>query len=82
VEVCQERNLKIKSNILPGTKCCASERGHYNFYYPDTNREFELTMKLEVEKLTWVSFKDYEAYRVISPENYLPVNVIWINSSE
>ena len=64
--------------INKGTICHPSVRGHYNFFYPDFNKIYELSMKIEVRALTWKEFNNHRAYEIISPENYLPVKVLWI----
>jgi hypothetical protein len=64
--------------INKGTKCHPSVIGHYNFFYPDFNKTYELSMSIEVKALTWKGFGDHRAYEIISPENYLPVKVLWI----
>ena len=64
--------------IRAGTLCYGSERGYYNFYYPNFDLKYELTISLEAQKLCWVGFEGYEAVKITSPENYLPLSVVWI----
>jgi hypothetical protein len=64
--------------IKKGTECHPSVRGHYNFFYPDFSKIYKLAMNVEVNALTWKGIDQYRAYEVISPENYLPVKVLWI----
>jgi len=64
--------------ITKGTKCRPSVRGHYNFYYPDTNQEYELSMSIEVNRLSWTGYDGYKAFEIMSPKDYLPMKVLWI----
>jgi hypothetical protein len=65
--------------LKKGTICYGSIKGHYDFFYPNLENKFELTMAIEVERLPWISYDDYKPMRVISPDNYLPVKVLWIS---
>ena len=64
--------------ISKGTKCYPSEKGHYNFYYPNLNEVFELTMNIEASLLPWVGYRGYRAFKVVSPKNFLPIKVLWV----
>ncbi len=65
--------------IIPkGTTCYGSEKGHYNFYYPNFEDKYETTLALEVVGMPWVGFEGYRAVKITSPENYLPLSIVWI----
>lgn len=64
--------------IKKGTTVYPSVIGHYNFYYPNTNDPFILTMNIEVEKLPWKSTSKKVPVTISSPENYLQYKVLWI----
>jgi hypothetical protein len=66
--------------IRAGTICYGSECGHYNFYYPNFNLKYELTISLQAQKLCWVGYEGYQAVKITSPENYLPLNIVWIKT--
>jgi len=64
--------------LKKGTHCYISEIGYYNFYYPDFNREIILPKDFVVDNLMWRAYNNHMAVNVISPENELPVTVLWI----
>ena len=64
--------------IRKGTTVYPSERGHYNFHYPQKDRPYELSLDIEVKDLHWVRHDSLIPVEVISPKNYLPYVVLWI----
>jgi hypothetical protein len=64
--------------IRSGTICYGSQRGHYNFYYPNFDEKYETRFTLEAQYLPWVSFGKYAAVQIKSSENYLPLKIVWI----
>ena len=65
--------------IIPkGTTCYGSQKGYYNFYYPNFDDKYETTLALEVNLLPWITFESFAAVKIESPENYLPLNIVWI----
>jgi|21_taG_2_1085346.scaffolds.fasta_scaffold03266_10 hypothetical protein len=66
--------------ILPkGTTVYPSERGHYNFHYPQKDKPYELSLDIQVKDLHWVRQDNMIPVEVISPKNYLPYVVLWID---
>ena len=66
--------------LSKGITCYGSKKGHYNFYYPDVDCPYELNVSLEVIKLNWVGAAGFEAVKIVSPVDYLPVQVLWIKT--
>ena len=64
--------------IIKGTTCYGSKKGYYNFYYPDFDIKYELAMNVEVKDISWIGTGEYRAVKVVSPDGYLPVNVLWV----
>jgi len=65
--------------IIPkGTMCYGSKKGHYNFYYPNFDDKYETTLALEAARMPWISFDDHMPVRIVSPENFLPLSIVWI----
>ena len=64
--------------IRPGTTCYGSQKGHYNFYYPDFDEKYETRLTLEADQLPWVKFGKYAAVQITTAENYLPLKIVWI----
>ena len=64
--------------IRKGTTVYPSEHGHYNFQYPRTKDPYTLSMDIEVKDLHWVRHSDLIPVEVISPRDYLPYVVLWI----
>ena len=46
--------------VRKGTTVYPSVIGHYNFYYPNTNDPFILSMSIEVEKLLENYLRKYQ----------------------
>jgi len=70
----------MSSKILKkGTVCYGSTLGYYNFHYPDFSRKYELRIPVKVEYLTWATRQGFQAYKVESPTDYLPIGVLWIH---
>jgi hypothetical protein len=66
--------------ILPkGTTVYPSERGHYNFHYPQKDNPYELSLDIQVKDLHWVRQDNMIPVEVISPKNYLPYVVLWVD---
>ncbi|HHZ95731.1 MAG TPA: hypothetical protein EYN67_09255 [Flavobacteriales bacterium] len=66
--------------VSKGTKCHPSIKGYYNFFYPDFDKTYELTMSIEVKRLAWIGFGGHTAFEIISPQGHLPMKVLWIRS--
>ena len=64
--------------VRKGTTVYPSVIGHYNFYYPNINDPFILSMSIKVEKLTWKTTGKKIPVKISSPENYLQYKVLWI----
>jgi len=67
--------------ISKGTVCYGSVAGAYNFYYPDLQNELVLDMTIEAESMPWVKYDSFRAVRVVSPENFLPYKILWIETT-
>ncbi len=65
--------------VKKGTVVCPSEAGHYNFYYPQIDKEYILSMDIEVVRLNWSVRDGKIPVKVISPEDYLPYKVLWLD---
>ncbi len=70
----------MKYKIPRGTPCYGSTKGHYNFYYPNFTYNYETTMALEATLMPWVCFDDPRAVKIVSPENYMPLQIVWIKT--
>jgi len=68
----------IKMIIKKGTTVCPSKIGHNNFHYPDVSKEYVTSMDIEVSRLYWALRDDKTPVEVISPVDYLPYKVLWI----
>ena len=64
--------------IKKGTVVCPSEVGHNNFHYPEMDKEYILSMDIEVSRLYWAARDGKIPVKVISPEDYLPYKVLWV----
>jgi len=59
--------------IIPkGTSICPSQRGHYNFYYPNHKECTILTEDLRVSQLYWLGGGNLKAYKIEGQKN-----VVW-----
>ena len=64
--------------LRKGTTVYPSARGHYNFYYPRKTSPYILSMDIEVKDLHWVRQGNMLPVEVVSPKDYLPYVVLWI----
>lgn len=51
--------------IKKGSVCLLSEKGHYNFHYPE-GPSIRVTDNLIVEKLSWINFNDLVPVKISS----------------
>jgi hypothetical protein len=71
--------------VKKGTKCYVSEMGHYNFYYPDTDKQCKFASDAIINKLPWALYQGLQAVRVASGfvesncEANGKSNIVWIS---
>ena len=64
--------------IKKGTTVYPSVKGEYNFHYPQIEMPHILTLEIQVKKLHWAVREGKTPVEVVSPENYLPYKVLWV----
>ena len=64
--------------IKKGTIVCPSKIGHYNFHYPETDKEYVLPMDIEVTILYWAVRDGKTPVKVESPVDYFQYKVLWV----
>ena len=64
--------------IKKGTTVYPSKLGYRNFHYPQNEVPYVLTLNIEVKTLHWSVREGKTPVKVVSPEDYLPYKVLWI----
>tara|TARA_R110002110_G_scaffold24292_1_gene91219 strand:- start:754 stop:966 length:213 start_codon:yes stop_codon:yes gene_type:complete len=64
--------------LKKGTVIYPSHIGYYNFHYPDLHKKYELTIDTTVKDLPWAEYDNFIATQVVSPKDYLPYAVLWV----
>jgi len=68
----------MKYTLPKGTLCYGSSKGYYNFYYPNFEDKYETTLSLEATDMPWLNFNGHQAMQITSPQNYLPLSIVWV----
>ncbi len=74
-------NDKIKYIIPAGAKIRPSESGHYNFWYPHSEQEYEAIESFFGEPMRWSGSEEWEAVLVNVSEAEIyksPIKVVWV----
>ena len=64
--------------VKKGTTVYPSKIGYHNFHYPETEVSYVLTLDIEVKRLHWSVREGKTPVKVVSPEDYLPYKVLWV----
>ena len=66
--------------IKKGSECCFSERGHYNFIYPNHSKKFVSSRSILVKHIShWIGYDDMRPYIVKDENTDKKGSIIWTN---
>ena len=70
--------MSKQTKLKRGTEVWPSTTGHYGFYYPKQNASFYIKNDLIVEKMGWVTYGGFSAYKVVFDCQLLKHKILWI----